>query len=316
MAELALDDLAARLGVLDVHDVRPLHGGASSLTYAGVRDGAPVVVKVAPPGVPPTGHRDVLRQVRVLRALESTPVPVPVVLDEDPGDPPGVPPLFVMSFVSGDSFEPLFDGADAGPGPVVAQRFLRAAATMAALHSVAPESVDLADEPVVGPADEIARWERTLTTVDPALAPGWDEVAAALRATLPAAAPPTIVHGDFRLGNLLAEGERIAAVIDWEIWSVADPRVDVGWFLINSDPLTYGRPSAYVDVVPARADLLACYGDAREAAWFMALACFKSTATWALIVKHNRRRRTPDPELDAMAAALPGLLARAREMLD
>ncbi|MCK0175009.1 MULTISPECIES: phosphotransferase family protein [Mycobacteriaceae] len=319
MTELALEDLAARLARAGVLDVRPLRGGASSLTYAGVRDGAPVVVKVAPPGVAPTGHRDVLRQARILRALESTPVPVPVVLDEDAGAPPAVPPLFVMSLLPGDSVEPLFDAADDIPedipDAVVAQRFRHAATTMAVLHEVAPESAGLAGEPVVGPADEIARWERTLSTVDPALAPGWDQVAAALRASLPDAAPPAIVHGDFRLGNLLADGAAVTAVIDWEIWSVGDPRVDVGWFLINSDPLTYRRPTAYVDVVPTRAELLACYGDIRDVDWFAALACFKSCATWALIVKHNRRRATPDADLDAMAGALPHLLDRARNLL-
>jgi hypothetical protein len=49
--------------------------------------------------------------------------------------------------------------------------------------------------------------------------------------------------------------------------------------------------------------------------WFEALACFKSTATWSLIVKHNRRRPEPDPDLDAMAAVLPHLLDRARALL-
>ena len=46
------------------------------------------------------------------------------------------------------------------------------------------------------------------------------------------------MHGDFRLGNLLADDQGINAVVDWEIWSVGDPRVDVGWFLINADPDT------------------------------------------------------------------------------
>ncbi len=50
--------------------------------------------------------------------------------------------------------------------------------------------------------------------------------------------------------------------------------------------------------------------------WFQALACFKSTATWSLIVKHNRRRATPDPELEAMAASLPSLLIKAAEHLN
>jgi hypothetical protein len=46
------------------------------------------------------------------------------------------------------------------------------------------------------------------------------------------------------------------------------------------------------------------------------LACFKSAATWSLIVKHNRRRATPDPDIEEMATAVPSLLARAIEFLD
>ena len=71
--------------------------------------GQRVVVKVAPPGVEPIAHRDVLRQARLIRALDPTAVPVPQVLWEDAGAPPEVPPLFVMSYLGGDSLEPLFD---------------------------------------------------------------------------------------------------------------------------------------------------------------------------------------------------------------
>jgi hypothetical protein len=52
-----------------------------------------------------------------------------------------------------------------------------------------------------------------------------------------------------------------------------------------------------------------------ELDWFCALASFTSAATWSLIVKHNRRRSEPDPELEAMASTLPHLLARAGELL-
>ena len=48
--------------------------------------------------------------------------------------------------------------------------------------------------------------------------------------------------------------------------------------------------------------------DLGDVDWFQALACFKSTATWSLIVKHNRRRAEPDPDVEAMAAILPHLL--------
>jgi aminoglycoside phosphotransferase (APT) family kinase protein len=320
LIDAPLDQIAERLAPHHVTQLRPLAGGASSLTFAGRRADEDVVVKVAPAGLPPTAHRDVLRQARIISALRPTPVPVPRLLFDDQGDPPGLPPLFVMSFHDGVSCEPLFDDSDGGAESVVEERFRNAAITLAQLHSLDPGAIGLAAEPATGPLDEVERWCHTLETVDAALAPGWRDVAAALRTGAPPALPPAIVHGDFRLGNLLAVGERITAVIDWEIWSIGDPRVDVGWFLINCDPRTYDRPTRYSMAVPTLDELAAIYrhqvGTAvPELDWFCALACFKSTATWSLIVKHNRRRRSPDPELEAMAPVPRRLLSRADELL-
>lgn len=320
LTDTLLPELVRRLEPRNISQLRALVGGASSLTYAGACGDWPVVVKVAPPGVEPVAHRDVLRQARIIRALGPTPVPVPGVLFEDAGDPPDVPPLFVMSHLDGTSLEPLFDTIAGDSETVVAERFRDAAATMAQLHRIRPDSLGLGAEPVVGPADEIDRWCRTLDTVDPALVPGWRDVAGVLRSAAPPALSPAVVHGDFRLGNLLAVGERIAAVIDWEIWSLGDPRVDAGWFLINCDPQTYRRATRYSGVTPPPAELASIYRaklgrDVPSLDWFKALACFKSAATWSLIVKHNRRRRAPKPVVEAMVSVLPGLLAQARRLL-
>jgi aminoglycoside phosphotransferase (APT) family kinase protein len=170
------------------------------------------------------------------------------------------------------------------------------------------------------PVAEVRRWSDTLRTVDAALVPGWPGVRDALLACAPSPLGPAVVHGDFRLGNLLASGAEIKAVIDWEIWSIGDPRIDVGWFLINCDPDTYRRVRAS-GVVPTTGELTEIYrrelGCAvADLGWFTALACFKSAATWSLIVKHNRRKRSPRAELEAMAATLPRLLERARSLLD
>ncbi|OHV33320.1 acyl-CoA dehydrogenase [Pseudofrankia sp. EUN1h] len=330
--EIDLGTLESRLAVIGLTGLRRLSGGASSLSYVGTAtvDGIsrPVVVKAAPPGLEPVRNRDVLRQASMLRRLAATEVPVPTVLWEDPGDPPEVPPVFVMSFVPGASFEPLFDrDGDGGGDPddggdpaVVADRMLDAARTLAALHRLSPAALGLADEPQVGLADEVRRWTRALGTVDPTLVPGWERVAEALLATEPAAIAPAVVHGDFRLGNLLASGPTVTAVIDWEIWSVGDPRVDLGWFLINADPATYGRRTRYAEALPAPADLAATYAerlgrDVPALDWFQAFACFKSAATWSLIVKHSRRRPAPDPMAEELAGALPGLLTRAADLL-
>jgi aminoglycoside phosphotransferase (APT) family kinase protein len=315
-----LDQLTERLAPQHVSELSPLAGGASSLTFVGKRGDQRVVIKVAPPGVPPIAHRDVLRQARIIKALGPTSVPVPEILYEDPGDPPDAPPLFMMSFLDGISYEPLFDDSDCGAEDVVGERFRNAAVTLAQLHSLDPGVIGLAAKPGTGPLDEVERWSRTLETVDPALAPGWRDVAAALRSGAPMARPSAIVHGDFRLGNLLAVGNRITAVIDWEIWSIGDPRVDAGWFLINCDPRTYGRPTRYSAAAPQVDELVAVYREelrtpVPEVDWFCALACFKSAATWALIVKHNRRRSRPDPELESMAPVLLRLLSQAVETL-
>jgi aminoglycoside phosphotransferase (APT) family kinase protein len=90
--------------------------------------------------------------------------------------------------------------------------------------------------------------------------------------------------------------------------------------LINCDPDTYQRVPASAGMAPPRAELVQIYQrelgrEVTDLAWFCALACFKSAATWSLIVKHNRRRRAPREELEAMAATLPRLLERALSML-
>ncbi len=314
MAELDPTELRRRLDGAGLTGIAPLTGGASGLTFAGSKDGQRVVVKVAPPGVEPVAHRDVLRQARIIKALHNSGVPVPAVLWEDAGDPPDTPPLYVMTHVEGDCVEPLFD--DCPPTEGLPDRYRNACRAMAALHRLAPADLGLGDEPVVDAAAEVHRWSDTLRTVDPALAPGWPKVRDALLDCAPSALPARVVHGDFRLGNLLTTGSRVNAIIDWEIWSIGDPRIDAGWFLINCDPDTYRRvdvPDGMVPPVDELAELYAaesgCGVD--DLAWFTALACFKSTATWSLIVKHNRRRAAPPAELEAMATSLPRLLERA-----
>jgi aminoglycoside phosphotransferase (APT) family kinase protein len=322
MVDVDLGELRGRLGAAvggPVTDVVPLGGGASSLTFTGLRDGRAVVIKVAPPGVEPVAHRDVLRQARILKALAASRVPVPEVLWEDPGDPPGTPPLFVMSLVAGDCVEPLFDGGAATPD--LAERYRNACRVLAALHRLSPDDLGLGGEPVIDPVAEVGRWCQTLQTVDPLLVPGWGEVRDSLLGCAPTVMGPSVVHGDFRLGNLMAAGDRIDAVIDWEIWSIGDPRIDAGWFLINCDPDTYQRVPAAASVAPPTRELADTYSSelgvaVPDLAWFTALACFKSAATWSLIVKHNRRRASPRADLETMAPAPARLLARARSMVD
>ena len=195
-----------------------------------------------------------------------------------------------------------------------------AARTMADLHAVDPSAIGLADEPLVGPwptrSTGGVTCSRRSTRRCARLAAGGER--ARVRA-IPPTETAAVVHGDFRLGNLLAVGPDVTSIIDWEIWTVGDPRVDLGWFLANADPSTYKRPTAVLGALPSPDELLGVYADALgrdvpDVEWFQALACFKSTATWSLIVKHNRRRAEPDAEVEAMVATLPDLLDRATRL--
>jgi len=335
--ELDTDDLLARAtraarerwpgATLDA--LEPLEGGVSSLTYAArlAHDGATerVVVKVAPPGLPPVRNRDVLRQARVLKALAGAEgVRVPEVLIEDAGSPP----FFVMSFVEGESYEPMLDSASDPPSPeVVARRAHAAARMLARMHDVEPARVGLADEPVLSPVDELDRWVQLYATVPEDLQHAQDDLRRRLVETAPRPHAARILHGDFRMGNMQFAGDRVAAIIDWEIWSVGDPRHDLAWLLTYVDPIqrfSDDRGEANVRAgagMPSAEDLLQTYlrerpTDVFALPWFLAYARYKMASTTAALAKRNRRRPDPGPELELAASCLPDVIGRGLELLD
>lgn len=293
-----LDDLRGRVSAASeaaghgvVSEVTPMAVFGASLTYrARFEDGTDGVVKVAPPGLEPVRNRDVLRQARAIKAAATVPeVPVPSVLFEDAGDPPETPPLFVMTFVLGDCMEPIFGGFPLPPPEEVRGRALSAARILGALHRIDPASVGL-DEPPVGLRSEVDRWVRAFTTVPDSFRGGSEEVGELLVAQLPPEAAPTLVHGDYRLGNTLCAGAEVQAVIDWEIWSVSDPRIDLAWFLLHRDHKENPNAAREAPGMPSTAELLQEYatGSDREVSgltWFHALVRFKQAAIGALIWK-------------------------------
>lgn len=306
-----------------IQGIETLEGGTVGLVYAAdVVDGPPehprLVLKVAPPGLPPVRNRDVLRQARCLAALAGQPgVGVPPVLFTDPGEPDDVPPFFASGFVAGECAEPLLDAVrNRRPDDIVRGRSFAAARMLAALHHVAPVSIGLGDEPATTVVGEVDRWTRTFDTVPDEVRTGYVDCAAALRATAPDPVPPVVVHGDYRLGNMLSEGTEVRAIIDWEIWSLSDPRIDLSWFLFFTEEAEHPVVAPGVDSgVPSDRELLAAYEDVVGAPtadldWFHALTRYKEAAAMALIAKHASRRGDTDI-LARMADMLPALIADA-----
>lgn len=327
-ATLDTDELASRLGPLlgpgGAPRLEQMPTGMSSLTYLVERAGSAgpeaLVVKVAPPGLEPVRNRDVLRQARVLRALAGVPdVAVPEVLFTDEGAPPQVPPLFGMARVAGECFEPLSDDGEVPPPAVVDARARSAATMLAALHAVDLVAVGLGGEPVVPLADEVARWTRLFATVDAELRPPEAVTCGErLAAEQPDPGPPVLLHGDYRLGNAICTDGAVVALIDWEIWTVSDARLDLAWFLLNSDEAKPNARRAGIGM-PSRAELLRAYGGVDEVpglGWFEALVRFKQAAASAAIVKNNRKRPEPDPRQEEVADYIEPLLVQALALLD
>jgi aminoglycoside phosphotransferase (APT) family kinase protein len=325
LSERATRAVQARVAGARIADVRPLLGGSSSLTYVANLSGAGaerrVVVKVAPPGLPPLRNRDVLRQARVFEVLASAPgVSVPEVLGTDAGAPVEIPPLFVMSFVPGESYEPCLTAEEPKASRAELEaRYFAAVRMLAALHAVPPSDPRIASEPVQDLRAELARWARAYGSCDEDLRANEAEVHAKLAAAMPAEAPPRILHGDYRLGNMQCEGARIGALIDWEIWSLGDPRLDLAWLLWNSNPRHPNCVRKDVEA-PSQHALIAAYEEAartrvRDLAWFGALIRYKQGAASALIVKNARKLARPGVDPDRMAGHIPLLLRAALEEL-
>jgi aminoglycoside phosphotransferase (APT) family kinase protein len=310
-------------------DVRPLTGGASSLTYIAAVDGAAgaaaqVVLKVAPPGLAPVRNRDVLRQAKVQRALHGQPgVVVPPVYFTDAGGPLDVPPFMGMGFVAGECLEPVLDDErDPGKRDRYHARGLQAAVVLAAIHRVDPRKVGLADEPEVTLAQEIDRWTTAFGTVAEDLQGDYQRVAAALHASTPEPLPAAINHGDYRLGNTLCLDDTLTAVIDWEIWSLGDPRVDITWLRFFNDEARHpAAPSFEPTGMPSADELRDAYAAAggaslRDLDWFDALTKYKEAAATALLIKRARKAGGAlAPTMARMVPALPELLRDAERLL-
>lgn len=266
---------------------RLIEGGRSNLTYA-VSDGtARWVVRRPPLGhVLATAH-DMKREHRVISALHPTdvPVPRPVLLCED--EEVIGSPFYVMEFVEGTPYRTADQLAPLGPERTRAA-VLNLVDTLVELHAVDPAEVGLGDfgRPEGFLDRQLRRWAKQLDASRNRDLAGIDELHATLGRELPRSPAPTVVHGDYRLDNVLIGGDRdeINAILDWEMSTLGDPLTDLGLLVMYSMPL--GMPDSPVSTTaqapghPAPAELIERYAarsgrDVSAVAWYTAFAWFK-----------------------------------------
>jgi aminoglycoside phosphotransferase (APT) family kinase protein len=275
-------------------DIRLISGGKSNLTYRVASDAGEVILRRPPLGhTLPTAH-DMVREYRVLAALEHTAVPVPRVLHLDSADGPLGAPFYVMDRVVGHVCR------NALPPGYATTREERAAIgialidTLAALHTVDPEAVGLADfgRPDGFMERQLRRWWQQWESSRTEELPELEALRDDLSRTLPAAAPAAVVHGDFRLDNTVLHPTRpggVVAVLDWEMSTLGDPFADLGallayWSEAEDDPVLEAArivaPLTASSGFPTRAEVIARYAertgfDVERIGWYQAFAYFK-----------------------------------------
>ncbi|MEV6615522.1 phosphotransferase family protein [Streptomyces sp. NPDC051051] len=265
---------------------RLIEGGRSNLTYAVTDGGSRWVVRRPPLGhVLATAH-DMRREHRVIAALHPTsvPVPRPVLLCEDE-EVLGAP-FYVMEFVEGTPYRTADQLLPLGPertrGAV-----LSLVDTLVELHAVDPAEVGLADfgRPEGFLDRQLRRWGKQLDASRSRDLAGIDELHAALGRSLPSSPAPAVVHGDYRLDNvLIGEDDTIRAILDWEMSTLGDPLTDLGLLVMYSVPLEVPRSpvstTASAPGHPAPAELIERYAarsgrDVSAVSWYTAFAWFK-----------------------------------------
>ncbi len=194
-------------------------GGKSNLTYE-VSDGQQTWIVRRPPlgHVLATAH-DMVREYRVMSALQDTDVPVPTTYALCRDESVLGAPFYVMERMAGTPYRRAEELAALGPERTraISERLVD---TLTALHAVEPASVGLADfgRPEGYLARQVARWKKQLDASYCRDLPAAEELHARLAADVPPESAAGIVHGDYRLDNVLVDADdQPTAVLDWEM---------------------------------------------------------------------------------------------------
>jgi aminoglycoside phosphotransferase (APT) family kinase protein len=330
---LVLDPLLAFLDQHDLGDgeptIRAIGDGHSNATYLFDRGGARFVLRRPPrPPIPPSAN-DMLREAKVLRGLEGhARVPRVLAVCED-ATVLGAP-FYVMEEVIGHVVTTAMPhGLDSPEERRRTGHELIDA--LVEIHGVDWRAAGL--EGFGKPDGYLERqlrrfgglWDHNKTREIAAV----ERVGAWLKANLPASPPATVVHGDYRLGNVLLAPEppaTIAAVLDWEMSTIGDPLADLGYFstlYVERDDPSLGKfelsKVTRAEGWPSRAELVARYEERSgrsmtDIRWYQTLALWKSV----VFMEGNFRRASSgmsdDPYLMAFGDGVVALAERAEAM--
>ncbi|MEV4187109.1 phosphotransferase family protein [Streptosporangium canum] len=310
--------------------VEPVTGGTQNIMVRFERGGVPYVLR-RPPLHPRAGSNEVLRrEARVLAALRDTPVAAPRLIAACTDETVmGGAVFYLMEPVRG--FNPTVGLPEPHAGdPAIRHRMgLEATSALAELGRVDHRALDGFGRPEGFLERQVPRWMGELdgyAALDgypgPEI-PGLAETAGWLERNRPRSFSPGVMHGDYHLANLMFahDGPRVAAIVDWEMCTVGDPLLDLGWLLATwPAPDGGGMLAGHVPGLPAAREIVDCYTalsdrDVSAVDWYTVLACFKL----GIVLEGTHARacagKAPKDIGDLLHATTLSLFARARSLM-
>lgn len=308
-------------GFEDFIAIRPIGSGYSNPTYrVDTAGGDAQVLRAMPARRSSSSAHRIDREYRAISALRASDVPVPRPIHYCADAAPAGTPFYLMSHVDGPVF---VEGAL--PGDPAARRriFLALAECLGRLHAADHRALGLASFGARAGAAHFERQVATMTRLYRETAmdhvPAMERLIELLAAATPADPKACLVHGDFRLGNMVVDPELtgIAAVLDWELSTLGDPLTDVGYctLMYHWDSPVFGTVIGAGDGVPDESEFLETYSRAAgrdalpdlslyQAFSLFRLACITQAALHRAAAGHRLPRALPPENHPAAVAHL------------
>jgi aminoglycoside phosphotransferase (APT) family kinase protein len=307
-----------------------ISGGSQNEIYEVRRGDLRCAMRIPPPTAPAPRDEGILREWRIIEALGGTDVPhtEAVAVCTDPSVLGRT--FYLMGFV--DGWSPM--ALAGGPWPAPFDTDLEArhglayelVEGIARLSKVDWQAKGLAD---LGRPDgyhdrQVDRWLGFLDRIKGREIPGLDEASAWLRAHRPLDFVPGIMHGDYQFANVMYHHggpARLAAIVDWEMGTVGDPKLDLAWVVASwpqeATPIGAGGPTSYVDMsgMPSRDDVVARWAEVAgrqvdDLDYYLVLAKWKL----AIVLEQGFQRAGDSPHLQAFGPIVLDSMRAAAEL--
>ena len=331
----------------DFEQVKVLAGGTQNVLVRLVRGDERYVLRRGPQHLRPASNQVMRREMEVLAALAGSDVPHPRFIAGCPDEEVmGGAVFYLMEPVNGFNATVELPQLHASDATMRHEMGLQAADAVARLAAVDHVAVGLADfgRPEGFLERQVPRWLRELESYSehdgypgPAI-PGVDDVADWLDANRPTTWTPGILHGDYHLANVMYSptGPELAAIVDWEMCTIGDPLLDLGWLLATwpeVEPATGAGRGGMASMaamasgaigaaggLPSGDELVKRYAERSERdlssiAWYAVLACFKLGIVLEGTNARAHAGKAPKPTGDLLHAITLGLFARAHRII-